>query len=281
MRELFQNISGLLLGEHGLRLLQAVFFLAIGIFISRIAARASDHLIRHHSSPQQRILIRRSISYGIVVIFALAAMQTAGFDLSVLLGAAGILTVALGFASQTSVSNVISGLFLLGENAFSIGDAIRIEDLTGEVLSIDLLSVKIRTFDNLFVRMPNETLLKSRIVNLTRFPIRRMDLSIWVDLREDPQKVRAVLLDVASRNPLCLDEPGPKIFHLSFGEAGTNLQFSVWSHRDHYIDIKNSVPGEVQVAFLEAEIEFGAPRRSLQIRSTIQADSPDPLETSG
>ena len=83
--------------------------------------------------------------------------------------AAGLLTVALGFAAQTSASNLISGLFLLGERPFVVGDVIRLASgITGEVVGIDLLSVKIRTFDNLLVRVPNETLLKSELTNLTR-----------------------------------------------------------------------------------------------------------------
>src|SRR5690606_3033117 len=128
-----------------------------------------------------------------------------GFSLSVLLGAAGVLSVALGFASQTSASNLISGLFLIGEQPFQLGDTIKVGNTTGEVLSIDLLSVKLRTFDNLYVRIPNESLIKSEMTNLTRFPIRRFDLLIGVAYKENISQVRQIMQNVADNNPLCMD----------------------------------------------------------------------------
>ncbi|MFN9975907.1 MAG: mechanosensitive ion channel family protein, partial [Phycisphaerae bacterium] len=113
------------------------------------------------------------------------ALDSLGFDLKVLLGAAGILTVAVGFAAQTSASNLISGLFLMFERPFVVGNSIVIGDLRGEVVAIDMLSTKIRTFTNMMVRIPNETLVKSNIVNLSYFPIRRVDLEVGVAYSSD------------------------------------------------------------------------------------------------
>jgi hypothetical protein len=104
-------------------------------------------------------------------------MRQLGFDFTVLLGAAGIVTVAIGFASQTSASNLISGLFLVWRRRSGIGDIVTVDGVTGEVLSVDLLSTKLRTFDNLQVRIPNETMVKARITTLNRFPLRRVDLT--------------------------------------------------------------------------------------------------------
>jgi small-conductance mechanosensitive channel len=144
-------------------------------------------------------------------LFIASAMREMGFSLAVIMGAAGVLTVAIGFASQTTASNLISGLFLIGERSFEIGDIIKVGNTTGEVLSIDALSVKLRTFDNLFVRIPNETLIKSEVTTLSRFPIRRLDLQLGVAYKEDIEQVRKVLMAVADSNPLCLDEPSPAV----------------------------------------------------------------------
>jgi hypothetical protein len=94
------------------------------------------------------------------------ALHQAGLKLGVLPGAAGILTVAIGFASQTSASNLISGLFVIAERPFVVGDIIRVAETTGEVLSVDLLSVKIRTFDNLYVRIPNEGIIREHGIEI-------------------------------------------------------------------------------------------------------------------
>ena len=84
---------------------------------------------------------------------------------------------------------------------------------------MNLLSVKLRTFDNLFVRIPNETMIKSEVTNLRRFPIRRIDLQIGVAYKEDLREVREVLLEVADRNPLCLEEPAPLIIFQGDGDS--------------------------------------------------------------
>ena len=77
------------------------------------------------------MLFQRGAYYVILGLFVIAALHQLGFNLNVLLGAAGILTVALGFASQTSMSNLISGLFLIGEKPFQIGDIIKVDQTVG------------------------------------------------------------------------------------------------------------------------------------------------------
>jgi small-conductance mechanosensitive channel len=197
-------------------------------------------------------------------------MLELGFALGLLLGAAGILPVAVGFASQTSASNIISGLFLLGERPFAVGDIIRVNGTVGEVLSIDLLAVKLRTLDNLFVRIPNETLIKSEVTNIRHFPIRRIDLQVGVAYREDMRKVREVLMDVADRNPLCLEEPAPRLLFQGFGESSLNFEFRLWAKTDNFFEIKNTIPVEIKEAFDEHGIEIPFPHRTLYTGSETE-----------
>jgi len=91
-----------------------------------------------------------------------------GFELNVLLGATGIATVALGFASQTVISNLVSGLFLLSEDVFQIGDIISIGGVQGEVISINSFSLTVKQADKTVVRIPNDMLLKNPVINLSR-----------------------------------------------------------------------------------------------------------------
>lgn len=183
---LIQLISGIAWGQW----LAAGFLLVLGIFLGTMLARSVGRLVESRTSRHHQVLIRRLVFYVIFVLFAIAALREAGFSLEVVLGAAGILTVAIGFASQTSASNIISGLFLVMERPFEIGDVIEADATIGEVVAIDLLSVKLRTPDNLYVRIPNETLIKTRVVNRSRFPIRRIDLVIGIAYAEDVERDR-------------------------------------------------------------------------------------------
>jgi small-conductance mechanosensitive channel len=236
--------------------LQAVILLFLGFIIARAVATLLSKSLARRVARHQRQLICRIVFYAILILFIISALQHLGFQLSILLGAAGVVTVALGIAAQTSVSNIISGFFLIAEQAFVVGDNITVNDITGEVLSIDLLSIKIRTNDNTFARIANETLIKAHIINLTRFPIRRFDIPLGVAYKEDLAKVREVLLNAADKNPLCLEEPKPVVYILGFGASAVNLQFSVWASQKNFQELKNTIQEDIKEAFEENGIEI-------------------------
>ncbi len=263
MGELLETLSGAWTSGHTLTVGKALLLLLAGFLIAKLAAGSISRFLRDHLSKHQLILLRRVVFYTILMIFIVSALRELGFKLSVLLGAAGILSVAIGFASQTSASNIISGLFLLGERTFTVGDSIKIGSTTGEVLSIDLLSVKLRTFDNLYVRIPNEVVIKSEVTTLSKFPIRRLDLLIGVAYKEDIGTVQETLFEVADNNPLCLEEPSPLLIFQGFGESSIDLQFSVWAQRDNFLALKNNIQMEIKSSFDARGIEIPFPHRVL------------------
>lgn len=243
-------------------LLRTALLLLAGLVLSRLYQR----LINRAGLTQIPRFGRQLGSWVILGIFVSMALHQLGFNLSVLLGAAGVLSVALGFAAQTSAANVISGLFVVGEGSFQVGDVIQAGNNTGEVLAVDMLSVKLRTYDNRYVRIPNETIIKSDVVNLSRFPIRRFDLQIGIAYEADIARARSVLLQVANDNPICLEEPKPLIILQGFGDSSVNLQVSVWAARENYLELRNSMQEEIKLAFDAAGIEIPFPQRTLSLK---------------
>jgi len=237
--------------------------LIIGYLLARFARNGVGRFKVANLTPHSMILLKRLVFYGILILTFISVMKELGFDLSVVLGAAGIFSVAIGFASQTSASNLISGLFLMMERPFSVGDIIRVESTTGEVISIDLLSVKLRTFDNLFVRIPNESMIKTQVTTLTRFPIRRADLQVGIAYKEDIERVKEILNNVATKNLLCLDEPAPLFILLGFGSSSVDIQLSVWAKKENFLALKNSMYQEIKKTFDQQNIEIPFPHISL------------------
>lgn len=252
--------------------LKAGLYLVIAIVLARVGRSLARGVTADRMSAQH-VMIAERLGYWLVLLLGItSAMREVGFDLSVLLGAAGVLTVAVGFAAQTSASNLISGLFLLGERPFVVGDVIRLASgTTGEVVGIDLLSVKLRTFDNLLVRVPNETLLKSEITNLTHFRIRRIDLVVTVDYSADLPFVRQLLIAVAEAEHCVLDEPRPTVQFTGFGDAGVELQFSAWATTGGYVDAKNRLAERVKATLDRERIAIPSLSRFL---TTAQPEAP-------
>ncbi len=243
--------------------LSSAFLLVLGLFLGSIAARSVSGFMAQRSSRHHTVMVRRLVFYVIVVVFSIAALREAGFSLDVVLGAAGILTVAIGFASQTSASNMISGLFLLVEKPFEIGDFIEVDATIGEVIGIDMLSVKLRTPDNLYVRIPNETLIKTRVVNRSRFPIRRLDLTVGIAYAEDVERVEALLLKLAEKNPLCLEEPKPFTLVTAFGTSSVDMQFSLWVPKDKVLEGRSGMMVAIKKALDREGIEIPFPHTSI------------------
>jgi len=260
VQEILSTAHALLASDGVQTALRVVVIMALGLLLARLIRR---RLNIKNLRPEHLLTLQRGGSYLVFFLCAAWALQEAGVQLSVLLGAAGVLTVAVGFAAQTSASNLISGLFLMGEQPFTVGDLIKVGESTGFVLSIDLMSVKLRTFDNLMVRIPNETMLKSEVTNLTHFPIRRVDLKLGVAYRESIDQVRRILFRVADRNPLCLEEPKPQFFFLAHGDSSLELQLSAWTACDNYFELKTGLYQEIKEAFDAAGIEIPFPHLSL------------------
>ena len=249
-----------------IEILPAVRTVAIalaGFVVARLVSGAVIRVLGKRLDRQQLPILRRILYYGILLLFLMSALRELGFDLSVLVGAAGILTVAVGFASQTSASNLISGLFLIAERPFAVGDTIKVGEFTGEVLAIDLLSIKLRTFDNLYVRIPNEQMIKTEVVNLTKFPIRRVDIAVGVAYREDLGLVKAMLLGLADRHPLCLEEPRPIVYFAGFGESSIDLKLLVWTRRENYLELWNSLHEQIKLEFDRNAVEIPFPNRTI------------------
>ncbi len=258
--------------------LRAFLLFLLGLGVVLIAKRWLRRWVSQRYTSHHGLIAGQLVFYPGLALVVVSVLGQLGFSLTPLLGAAGIVGIALGFASQTSVSNVISGFFLLAEQPFQVDDVIQVGDTVGRVLSVDVLSVKLRTFDNRFVRIPNETIVKSEVTTITRFPIRRFDLMVGVAYKEDLVRVREVLMDVARRNPRALMEPEPMIVFEGFGDSSINLRFAVWTIKENWLPLRNSLLEEVKARFDAEEIEIPFPHRTLY---TGLATEPFPVRTEG
>ncbi|WP_111896181.1 mechanosensitive ion channel family protein [Acinetobacter sp. MB5] len=237
----------------------------LGFALGRIVSNTFIRTIGIRFNAHQRMVWRRGIFYTIFLFFVVAGLREAGLKVSVFLGAAGILTVALGFASQTSATNLISGLFLIGEGSFEVGDTIQLtllrgQTIEGEVISIDLLSVKLLTLDNIYIRLPNEQLIKTPVYNLSKYPIRRIPITLAVTFHENLAKVREVLLTTAKYHVLVLDDPKPAMTVTAFGESSIELLFAIWCQQENYLDVKDEMQERIRDAFVKNNIEIPVPK---------------------
>ena len=259
MNPFVTQVMAVLTAERVVDGARAAALLAIAIVAASLLGRWAKHLVALRGDMQRAMFAGRIVRWGILLLGLAGALEEMGFKLNVVLGAAGVLTVAIGFASQTTLSNLISGFFLFGERPFRIGDLIEVDGLLGEVLSVEMLATTLRTPDNRFVRIPNELVLKTKVTNHTRFPLRRLDITVALGHHEDFGRVRALLLDIADKSSLCLAEPAPSVFISSMGESSAQVQLWLWTTTDQLQALKSSITAEIQSALSDAKRATAAP----------------------
>ncbi len=232
--------------------------IALGFLGGRLLRRFTERWAAP-LGPGRATLIGRIVGPSVFGLILAGSLHLAGLPLAGMwtwvAGAAGIAGVAIGFASQTSASNIISGMFLLGERPFEEGDVVRIGDVSGQVLSVELLSVKLRTFDNLFVRVPNETAMRSVIVNLSRFQIRRIDLPLRFSADAPLARVDEVMRACAASQPFILVHPEPQIVFNGIVDGAVEIQLCAWTRGEGFVESR----ARWAIAVIDALRDAGLP----------------------
>jgi small-conductance mechanosensitive channel len=257
------TLKAFLSPENILTIVKIASIVLVGLILVRVLIFFIRKGMKSRFSPQSIMLVRKTVFYTGLFVMLLLVLKQLNVKLAALLGAAGIAGIAVGFASQTSLSNIISGFFLISEKSFAVGDIITVDGSTLIVLSVDLLSVKARTFDNQYVRIPNEKLIKSEVRTVTKFPIRRIDFALSVAYREDLSRVREVLLDIVENNRYCLNNPEPLFLLKEFGDSGIEILLGLWVVKADVLALRNSIMLEIKERFDREGIEIPYPHLSV------------------
>jgi small-conductance mechanosensitive channel len=211
--------------------------------------------------------ISNTAAYGVLFLGFLLALGAAGIDLSKVTVLAGAFGVGIGFGLQNIVNNFISGLILLYERPIQIGDTVEVGTLTGEVKRIGIRSSTLRTFQGAEVIVPNANLIAEQVVNWTLSDRqRRIELPVGVAYGTDPQRVLAILLDVAKASSDVLEDPPPLALFRGFGDSALNFELRVWTGLTTYLEVHSRIAIAVNAALLEAAIEIPFPQRDLHIK---------------
>lgn len=253
-----------------------ILFLVVALFIlfwgsSRITRVLVNRVLARYNID---IGLRNSIGtifrYLILVIGLIIIVQSAGIDLTALGFLAGALGVGIGFGLQNITDNFISGLIIIFERPIKVGDRIQLDDLYGDVINISSRTTTIHTNDNISVIVPNSEFVSSRVINWSHNDRRvRFQFPVGVSYRENPDKVKAVLLGVMQDNPGVLNYPEPDVWFDQFGSSSLDFKLMGWT--SDYISrppaLKSQLYYEIFRRFSEEGIEIPFPQRDIHIRS--------------
>ncbi len=215
---------------------------------------------------QELILIEKIIKYGIFSIVIISILPLLGFNVSGLLVAGGILSIALGFSSQKIISNLFSGILLILEKPIKIGDEVEIEGVKGYVEDISIISTVIKTYDGPYVRIPNEKVFTSNITNFVKNPLRRIEYKIGISYRENTDRAIKIIENLFLENPLVLKEPKPEVFVSGLGLNAIEITTRFWSPTKNWYETKKKILLEIKRELEGKGIEISYPQRIIYIK---------------
>lgn len=232
-----------------------VLILVLGwLAISIILQITKKALMKSRLDEALHTFIRNSIKvvlWIIVIIAMLTKLNVPTTSMVAVLSAGG---AAIALALKDSLGNVAGGIIILINKPFNKGDTIEVQDTTGIVDSIDLLTTQLHTFDNKVVTIPNGTLTTSILTNYSTENLRRVDCLFGISQQADLLKAKDILLTVADQCPWVCREPAYVIGVSEQKESGLWLDLKVWCSTEEYYDVKYYLEENVKLAFDEAGI---------------------------
>ncbi|MDO5844721.1 MAG: mechanosensitive ion channel family protein [Methanocorpusculum sp.] len=246
-----------LLGEVTIgNLIACAIIIVIVLIISRIVSGAIRRVLIGKAEVNSINFITKLVRWVIYFIGFLVLSPQLHLDLSGLLVAGGVVAVAFGFASQNTLSNFVAGVLLMFERPITIGDNISVKGTEGYVEDIGLLSTKIRTYEGIYVRIPNDTLFTSDITNYVSNVARRFDYSVDISYSEDADKAIKIIKKVIDTHPYALKSPSPSVYVNELGASGISIKVRIWSPSGYWWDARVDLLWKIFKALKTANVDI-------------------------
>ena len=223
---------------------------------------------RTHIDAPTRYAITSLLRYGIVIAGALVGLGMLGMRWSQLQWLAAALTVGLGFGLQEIFANFVSGLILLFERPFRVGDVITVGELSGRVTRIRTRATTVVDFENKEIVIPNKSFITGQLVNWTLSDTTtRVTIRVGVDYGTAPKQVLELLMQAAQEHPLVMAEPAPQSWFMAFGANSIDFELRVFvANLDHRLVVQNDLNIRIAGLFEEHAINMAYPQLDVHIR---------------
>ena len=217
-------------------MLGALAILIVGLMVAGWARRSVLRVLNRAPRLDKTLkpVIANIVRYGILVLVLIAVLAQFGVQTTsiiALLAAAGL---AIGLALQGTLQNIAAGIMLLFMRPFRVGDSIDAEGLSGTVIEIGLFTTQMRTYDGIYLEVPNAKLWNRSILNYSRVEARRMNIVVGISYGDSIDKALAVLLELMTSDSRVNTEPAPQVMVMELADSSVNLNLRCWTAPGDY-----------------------------------------------
>lgn len=252
----------------------ALTILVAGFIVSAWAQRAARRNLAKVKGLDDTLepFIARCIRYTILIVVFVAVLAQFGVQTTSIIAVLGAAGIAIGLALQGTLANIAAGIMLLFLRPFRIDDYIDAEGISGTVEEIGLFVTEMRTFDGIFVSVPNSQIWNRTITNYSRNRTRRLDIAVGVGYGDNLDTAKKVLMDVIESDDRTLNDPAPLVIVKSLDDSAVTLEVRVWADNDDYWSLRWDLTQRIKTSLDEAGISIPFPQRDVHLHQVSVAD---------
>ena len=251
---------------YGLNILGAILILIFGRLVSGWVRRIVIKLLNKSSLEQTIVGFLSNLVYGLFLTFVvLMALERLGVETTSFVAIIGAVGFAVGFALKDSLSHFASGVLLLVNKPFSIGDYVEAGGTAGTVVEIKLFLTKLRTPDNKIIYVPNANVAGNNITNYSSEDTRRVDMEFGIGYSDDIDKAKKILLELLSNDDRVLKDPAPQVVVGTLADSSVNFKVRPWVNKADYWSFYFDMTENVKKKFDEQGVSIPFPQRDVHL----------------
>lgn len=218
-----------------------------------------------------RMLVDSVYRYTVFVFGIIMAASQLGINVGAALAGVGVIGIAVGFAAQDSLSNIIAGFLIFWDKPFQIRDWITVSDQYGQVTNITMRSTRIRTRSNTYVIIPNKNIIDEVLTNHSKDGPTRIKVTVGIAYKESIEQAREVILKAISEMDIVLEHPKPNVVVEMLDSSSVNLSVRAWiKNTDHERPVSFQMLEISKTALDDAGIEIPFPHLQLFVDDVKQ-----------
>jgi small-conductance mechanosensitive channel len=242
---------------------------AVSLIIAKLAGvyikkNLSDRIRKDELAKIIRITQAVIVLAGIFI--SLPSFHVEFGELLLIGGTAGII---IGFASQRLVTNIGSGIFLLVERPVKIGDTVKIGETAGTIEDIRILSTTLKTFEGIYIRIPNETVFNSEITNYVANEARRFEYRIAIRYADDAAKAIGIISGLLAAHPFVLYNPPPSVYVDELADSGVIIMIRIWAPSREWWSVRTEMLWKIKHALEQEGFQIPFPQRVVWMQGGV------------
>ncbi|MGN6778289.1 mechanosensitive ion channel family protein [Rhizobium sp.] len=247
--------------QYGFSLLGAIILLIGGWLLAGIISRSAYRVISRIRGIDETLasFFQNVLHYSLLILVFITVLGQFGVQTASIIAALGAAGLAIGLALQGTLQNIAAGIMLLILRPFRVGEYIETANVKGYIKEIGLFATEMRTADGLYLMAPNSTLWNTPIINHSREPNRRQQLSVAMGEKVDIDLARKTILDILKGDQRIKTTPAPKVFldELAVDQAVLNIEY--WAITSSWSDVRHDVVSKLKARLAEPDITIKSP----------------------